>query len=59
VRLRGSFKHIGKAGTNSFKFTGRLAGKALKPGSYRLVAVARDAAGNASSVKRARFRIVL
>jgi hypothetical protein len=58
VRLRGSFSHRGQAGRNSFKFTGRLAGRKLRPGSYRLVAVARDAAGNASAAKRVSFRIV-
>jgi len=50
--MKGSFTHSGQAGTNSFKFSGRLTGKALKPGSYRLV-------GNAGSVsKTASFRIV-
>jgi hypothetical protein len=58
VRLRGSFTHRGQAGRNSFKFTGRLAGRKLRPGRYRLVAVARDAAGNASAAKRVSFRIV-
>lgn len=34
----GGFPHTGSAGENSFKFTGRLRGRALKPGAYRLVA---------------------
>jgi hypothetical protein len=58
VRLRGSFAHGGAAGFNRFRFTGRLRGRSLRPGSYRLVAVARDAAGNHSAAKRKRFKIV-
>jgi Glycine rich protein len=57
-RLRGSFTHAGKAGLNSFRFTGRLRGKKLRPGRYRLTMVATDSAGNRSRAKRARFRIV-
>ena len=56
--MSGSFTHRGVAGRNSFRFTGRLAGRKLTPGSYRLVAVAKDAAGNASLPKRASFRVV-
>jgi hypothetical protein len=35
-----------------------MAGRKLSPGSYQLVAVAEDAAGNRSVPKRAGFRIV-
>ena len=50
--VKGSFTHSGQAGANSFKFSGRLNGKALKPGRYRLV-------GKTGSVsKAASFRIV-
>jgi hypothetical protein len=50
--VKGGFAHTGIAGQNRFKFSGRIGGKALKPGSYRLV-------GSASSgVKRASFKIV-
>lgn len=58
LRLRGSFKHAGRAGSNSFKFRGRLDGRRLAPGRYRLSAVASDARGNSSSRVRKRFRIV-
>jgi hypothetical protein len=58
VRLRGSFSHSGKKGSNSFRFTGRLRGRALRPGRYRLVAVATDGAGNRSPARRTGFRIV-
>jgi hypothetical protein len=56
--LRGGFSHAGRVGANSFKFTGRLGGRKLRPGQYRLVQVAVDAAGNKSATKRVRFRIV-
>ena len=56
--MKGSFTHAGSAGANRFKFTGRLRGRKLRPGRYRLVAVPRDAAGNRSKPKRVKFRIV-
>jgi Divergent InlB B-repeat domain len=59
VKLKGSFSRISKAGSNSFRFTGRLRRKKLRPGRYRLVLVATDAAKNKSKPKRAKFRIVL
>jgi hypothetical protein len=55
--LRGSFRHAGPAGLNRFRFSGRLAGRKLRPGSYRFVATAKDAAANASKLARAPFRI--
>ena len=44
TRLRGSFKHAGKAGANSLRFSGRLASKRLRPGTHRLVATPRGGA---------------
>jgi hypothetical protein len=44
--------HNGVVAGNSFKFSGRIGGKALRPGRYRLAARTGD------SVKRATFRIV-
>lgn len=38
VTLKGGFTLAGLAGTNAFHFTGRLNGKRLAPGKYRLVA---------------------
>ncbi len=58
VLLRGSFAHSGHAGANSFRFTGRLAGRRLTPGAYWLVARSVDSAGNRSAARRTRFRIV-
>jgi hypothetical protein len=37
TQLRGDFSQQGAAGTNSFRFSGRLQNRALKPGKYRLV----------------------
>ena len=56
--MRGSFSDRGERGSNRFTFRGRLAGHALRPGRYRLRAVATDRAGNRSLLKRTGFRIV-
>ena len=50
--VRGSFVRAGAAGSNGFHFSGRLNGKALVPGGYRLVGN-----GGAQSVRRAAFTI--
>jgi hypothetical protein len=55
--LRGSFTHAGRAGPNSFRFTGRLRGRKLKPGRYRLVAVPTDLSGNRGKAIRRGFRV--
>ena len=56
--LKGSFSLAGKQGANSFRFSGRLSGKKLKPGSYRLVSIPTDAAGNKGTAVRRNFRVV-
>jgi hypothetical protein len=58
VGLRGAFVRQGKPGSNSFRFRGRLRGRRLKPGRYRLRVTATDAAGNSSPVRYVRFRIL-
>ena len=58
VKVRGSFTVPGKAGKNTFTFRGRVGGKSLKPGSYRLNSQATDTAKNKSALKRKGFRIV-
>jgi hypothetical protein len=45
-------------GRNTFRFTGRVRRKALKPGRYRVVIVATDSSKMKSKVKTAKFRIV-
>jgi hypothetical protein len=59
VRVKGSFAQDGATGANSIRFMGRLRGRALRPGRYRLVVRAKDAAGNATArpVRRG-FKIV-
>jgi hypothetical protein len=57
VALRGSFTRVGKVGSNSFKFSGRVRNKKLRPGKYRLVAVA-SAGGKKTKPARAGFKIV-
>ena len=57
-KVSGSFRHSGKQGANSFRFSGRLRGRKLPPGSYRLTGLPVDAAGNRGKPVRATFRIV-
>ena len=57
VLIRGSFTHRSRQGSNSFRFTGRLAGKRLRPDRYQLIARAKDTAGNVSASVHTRFRI--
>jgi hypothetical protein len=56
--VKGSFSFAGKHGLNTLKFRGRVGGKSLAPGSYRLTGQATDGAGNKSAVQRKGFRIV-
>jgi hypothetical protein len=48
----GSFTHTDKAAANSFHFSGRVKGKRLAPGTYRLQAVTHDAAGNGAAIDK-------
>jgi hypothetical protein len=57
-RRVGSFKRASVAGPNSFKFTGRVKGRRLAPGRYRMRLVVRDADGDKSKRLARRFRIV-
>ncbi|MEA2273295.1 MAG: large repetitive protein [Solirubrobacteraceae bacterium] len=57
VPLKGTFRLAGRQGTNSFRFTGRLRGKRLKPGVYYLVGVP-QLAGVTTISHRVRFRIL-
>jgi len=56
VTLHGSFALKGVNGTNSFRFTGRLGGKTISPGTYALVATP-IANGKAWHAATATFRI--
>jgi hypothetical protein len=57
TRVKGKIIRGSGAGLSSFRFMGRLNGSSLKPGSYRLVASARDPAGNVSKTVRRSFTI--
>jgi hypothetical protein len=57
IPVNGRIVRANGAGLSSFRFMGRLKGRSLKPGSYRLVASARDGAGNASKAGRRSFKI--
>jgi virginiamycin B lyase len=54
----GRLTHEASMGQNSRRFSGRLRGKALRPGRYRAVASAVDGAGNRSGPSRASFTVV-
>ena len=59
-----AYKRIGRIrravqpGQNTIVFSGRIAGRRLRPGAYRALLVITDAAGNVSSVERVRFRVL-
>jgi hypothetical protein len=55
--LRGALSDTGQLGANELRFKGRLRGKALKPGLYRLVLTPTDAAGNVGKPVRVRFAV--
>jgi hypothetical protein len=56
VTVRGSFTRARRAGADRFTFTGRMAGHALRPGRYRLVATP-VGAGHSGHPAHAAFRI--
>jgi len=58
MAIKGSFRFAGKAGANSLRFRGRIGGRQLKPGSYRLSAQATDPAKNRSLPSRKTFKTV-
>lgn len=56
--LRGRITDRGESGTNRLRFTGRLRGRRLGRGLYRLVLKATDSSNNVSKRKRVRFRVL-
>ena len=56
-RTIGSLTRTGAKGANSAAFTGRIGRRALRPGSYRALIRATDAAGNRSAPSTTRFRV--
>lgn len=55
---RRGFTHRGRAGANRFRLTGRLRGRRLRPGRYRLIATPVDPAGNTGRAHRTTFRLL-
>lgn len=53
----GKLTRTAKSGRNVLAFSGRIGAKALRPGRYRAVIMAVDAAGNRSAPKTVRLRI--
>lgn len=58
VAVKGSATRRSVRGANRVKFRGRLGGRRLAPGKYRLILRATDVAGNRSPLRRVAFRIV-
>lgn len=56
--LDGRIARSAGAGPGAFGLSGRLSGRTLAPGRYRLVLVAADAAGNRSTARAVTFRIL-
>jgi hypothetical protein len=52
-----TLKRTGAKGPNRIRFARRIGKRSLRPGRYRAVIVATDAAGNRSPLKRTRFRV--
>ena len=57
VPLKGGFAQMARAGSNRFRFTGRLGGRKLVPGAFRLVATPAANGMSGKAVTRG-FRIV-
>jgi hypothetical protein len=56
-RTVGTLTRNGLIGVNRIRFTGRIGRRALRPGRYRAVITATDAAANRSAPKAASFRV--
>lgn len=56
--LKGKKVQIVPEGTSRIRFNGKLRGRWLASGSYRVIAAATDASGNRSKVKQKSFRVV-
>jgi hypothetical protein len=56
--VKGAIKTAGKPGINTLRFKGRVGGKTLRPGRYRLTITARAMVGGATAKATMAFRIV-
>lgn len=57
VIVKGGFTWSGKPGPNTFRFTGRINGRRLAPGGYRIAASARDTSGSLATPARVTFTV--
>lgn len=57
-RKAGTLMRKGSAGRRRVGFSGRIGGRALRPGRYRLTLRPRDTAGNRGKARRLYFRVV-
>lgn len=57
VPVRGSFAVTGTTGGNKFRFTGRVHGRKLARGSYRLIATPREPTGAKGTAVRLQFHV--
>jgi hypothetical protein len=58
IVARGTLRRRTAAGRNSLRFSGRIGRRALPRGTYQMVIVATDAAGNRSAPRTLRFTVV-
>jgi hypothetical protein len=58
MAVKGAIKTAGKPGLNTLRFKGRVGGKTLRPGRYRLTITARAMVGAATAKATMAFRIV-
>ena len=54
----GSIRKTVSPGRNTINFSGRIAGRRLRPGRYRALLVITDSAGNVSRTEQVRFRVL-
>ena len=54
----GSIRKTVSPGRNTIRFSGRIAGRRLRPGRYRALLVITDSAGNVSRTERINFRVL-
>ncbi len=54
----GSIRQTVSPGRNTIRFSGRIAGRRLRPGRYRALLVITDTAGNVSRTERINFRVL-
>ena len=57
ARVTGSFAHVGATGDNRFRFTGRIGGRTLKPGNYRLIATPIASDGSRGATRATAFKV--